>query len=308
MKSKSKFNLLSVLLVALVFLASCSVDTEIAPASNDADLTQDVAISAKAQQQIDDIFTFWGKNFPNSDLQPIGIEQPKLIRSDVDKEAILSRISSSDSRFASYDGVNPSSMQVFTLDSKKNSRQLSRAARETVSSLLEDGQGYVNFRWKYKGEEFTTPFIYNNEGFVYEPMAASIAIKSSDVKANARTNYIQYFDLLWIWGGKRGHVRISHTINCSGSRLTNHSGWSDAYMSLGSAQAQIITNGSNYSKSCTSWGYAWATSPLTVTVSTNWGASGTYQGISWSGSVGASVSGGLGSSGKATGFDVMACP
>ena len=60
-------------------------------------------------------------------------------------------------------------------------------------------------------------------------------------------------------------------------------------------------------KSCTSWGYAWATSPISVSVSVDMGASGNYQGVAYTGKVNATINGSIGSSGKSTGFNMMQC-
>jgi len=304
MKLNNKLRFLFTFIAIITVMASCTEDVNVAPENDQ----EQVEISAKAQEQIDNIFALWEENFgSNADLQPIGFEKPQVISSEEDKNEIVGRLASPETHYAYYDGENLSSLKVFKLESVDNGRQIADNARKTANELVAEGQSYVNFKWKYKGEEFTTPFVYNEEGFVYEPIAASIAIKKEGVDADARTSYIHWFDLQWIWGGKRGHVRISHTTNCSGSRMTGHSGWSDAYMQIGSAQADIITNGSTYSKSCTSWGYAWGTSPISASVSTNWGASGNYNGVSWNGAVNASLSGTLGSSGKASGFHVMTC-
>lgn len=303
MMRKTKF--LPYFCAFLLFLGSCineSIEPETASQSSES-----VQISTAAQEQLDGIFTFWSTQFPNADLQPISIGKPKQIMTEVDKSALVQELSASESRYAYYDGVNMASMKVFALGSLTDSEASMRSAAQKSASLIKTGQRYVTINWKYKGEEFSTPFVYNEKGFVYEPIAASIAVKKDLLSTARTTDWIHNFELTWIWGGKRGHVKIRHEIDCNGSSLTYQDGWSDAYMQLGSAEAEIITNGSTSSKSCTSWGYAWGTSPISVNVSTDWGASGTYNGVGYQGKINASISGTLGSSGKATGFNILQC-
>ncbi|MBL6446657.1 hypothetical protein JMN32_10065 [Fulvivirga sp. 29W222] len=312
---KNQLKNLLILVTLFSFMMSCQdEETMVSPDLADADSQSlfqdgqdDFMIPAKVQEQIDQTFEFWAKNFADADLQPVGIEKPKKITDESKRQAIMDNILAPGSHYATYDGESLSSMKVFQVKEMSNSGRFTQATRQTMDSRLQVGQGYALFKWKYKGTEFSTIYVYDENGFVYEPMAASIAIKKDNIDPNARTNWIQNFDLLWVWGGKRGEVKITHSSTCSGSLLNDHSGWSTAYMSLGSAQAEILPNGANTYKGSASWGYAWATSPITVSVTTDWGASGTYQGINWNGKVNASISGTLGSSGKATGFDVIGC-
>lgn len=308
---RNQLKHLFILYIFAIFMVACQDEETIIPDTDDTQSAllqgEDYELSDKAKEQIDKTFEFWSSHFADADLQPVGVEMPKKITSENQRQAIMDKILAPESFYATYDGENLSSMKVFQVKSINNASKFASATRKTINSRLQVGQGYALFKWKYKGSEFSTVYVYDENGFVYEPMAASIAIKKELEDPAARTNWIQYFDLQWVWGGKRGHVRISHSASCSGYYLSNHSGWSDAYMQLGSAQAEILPNGANSYKGCASWGYAWGTSGITVSVSTDWGASGTYGGVNWNGKVNASVSGTLGSNGKATGFDIISC-
>lgn len=302
-----KFNLLPYLCAFLLLLGSCmNEEAEILP-TTDSKETKDAFASSIAKGQIDGIFSNWTTLFPNADLKPISIEEPQQIVTKADKDALIQEVSSSNARYAYYDGENEASMKVFTL-SDAGAEETMRFANQKSRELIKQGQSYVTINWEHKGELFSTPFIYDENGFVYEPISASIAVKE-DLRTNARTidDWIQNFRLNWLWGGKRGEVKIKHTVNCNGSTINYADGEASGWMQLGGAEAEILVNGEIGSKSLTSWGYAWGTTGITISVSTDFGVSGSYGGVAYEGKVNASASGTFGSKGKGTGFNLLTC-
>ncbi|MFT6961544.1 MAG: hypothetical protein ACJAWV_001259 [Flammeovirgaceae bacterium] len=297
-----KNNFLLCLCAFLLLLGSCE-QNNITPETEDSS----AKISSIANSQIEGIFNNWSAQFPNADLQPISIEEPIKIRNQAALEAVIQAVSSPDAHYAYYDGENVSSMKVFTL-SDAGAEATKSFANQKSRELVQVGQSYVTMNWEYKGKAFSTLFIYNEKGFVYEPISASIAVKE-DLRTNTRTikDWIQNFRLNWIWGGRRGEVKIKHTVNCNGSTINYADGEANGWMQLGGAEAEIITNGQIGSKSLTSWGYAWGTTGITISVSADLGASGSYQGVNYQGKVNASASGTFGSKGKGTGFNMLTC-
>jgi hypothetical protein len=290
MKNTFKLCLLMALLGVMVY-TSCTKSTKEAPVTPPTEVQ--VTDQSRINNQVELLLGSWNNVFPNAGFQPLGMSNKSVIANEAQRQSIIASIVSEGSNMVTFDGTNEASLKLHTIkDAPVTGFRTNLEA--WLQTHLKTGMGVADLRWKSAQGEFVTRIVYDNNGIVYDNIVAQIAIVKTD--AAAKTYTITNLTITWVWGGERGKINISHTIDCSGGTRLGSYGNSNAYMSLGEAKASIVQVGTTSSSSRTTWGWAWGTPGITVSVSYS------------NGKVTASASGSLGSKGAADGFNNMYCP
>lgn len=106
--------------------------------------------------------------------------------------------------------------------------------------------------------------MYDKNGLVYDHVLANLFLLEDNTPqaASARASYtatVRDITIKWLWGSTRGKVVIQHSILVDRGRIVSNWGSSEAWMSVGSADAKRNSYSLHTTYAQLTWAYGWAT-------------------------------------------------
>jgi len=165
-----------------------------------------------------------------------------------------------------------------------------------IDTLVEIGQILVSIEWQFNntGTIFNSTAICTSDGIVFDSMLSTMVFFGTGVGGNLAKVAGGGFDILWIWGGKRGEIWWS--VTCHGAPPPVCTEDCGGWVTLGEAdcKCQPVPVAGNNCK--IEYGWAWRTPTGSITITWN-PATGKFE---------TSVTG-LGSSGSGNGSALDPC-
>jgi hypothetical protein len=262
--------------VTALFLSACSSGA--LPSSSGQALSSGLAASDDEVviQQIEAARTALADH--SLPLSILSYQSDLPLNSDSDVTALEGSIADDQATVPQFDGRNTSSLSLRTVSELTNVRG---NLEQMVFPLLKAGQKTLDITWsRSDGSEFHTKCVYDENGVVYDNVLSNLAFVEAappPVKKLAIEPQQTYaftaraldYTITWIWGSTRGKITVDHTIIWNGSNhIYTQNGSADAWMTLGSAQAQTHNTQLDPSRyAVMAYGYAWATPTASFKIS-----------------------------------------
>ncbi|HYK06090.1 MAG TPA: hypothetical protein VE974_30385 [Thermoanaerobaculia bacterium] len=129
--------------------------------------------------------------------------------------------------------------------------------RSQIESILRNTKHAVQINWKLKDGKFVTTSLLSDSILVYDNILTNVRERRS-------SNSCVHEQILWIWGGVSGEIKIDLVPIYEEGRIVACAGSNRDYLMLGTSESRISPSKVRHGRCFARYAWAWATPVATI--------------------------------------------